>query len=132
MENQILSGLSEKTKDLLYFSESEAPVVIENLGQLPKDQLNAKLTELNSENPGTLKTIDQNVFFDYLVKRADPGDNFMVDNANKFTALHTYLKENFSDIQVSRIEGGVNVPIIITAYQSDGSCISLSTYAIET
>jgi len=132
MENQILSGLSEKTKNLLYFSESEAPLVIENLGQLPKDQLNAKLTELNSETPGTLKTIDQDVFFDYLVKRADPGDHFMVDNANKFIAIHTYLKENFSDIQVSRIEGGVNVPIIITAYQPDGSCISLSTYAIET
>ncbi|KIO76651.1 hypothetical protein TH53_14030 [Pedobacter lusitanus] len=132
MENQILSDLSEKTKDLLYFSESEAPVVVADLGQLPKDQLNAKLIELNSENPGTLKTIDHNEFFDYLVKRADPGDSYMVDNANKFTALHTYLKDNFSAIQVSRIEGGTTVPIIITAYRPDSSCVALSTYAIET
>ncbi|MBB5636385.1 hypothetical protein HDF26_005037 [Pedobacter cryoconitis] len=132
MENQILSGLSEKTKDLLFFSESEAPLLIENLGQLPKDQLDKKLIELNSENPGTLKTLDPDEFFAYLVKRADPGDHYMVDNANKFTAIYAYLKANFSDIAVKRIEGGVHVPIIITAYQPDGSCISLSTYAIET
>ncbi|AMQ01558.1 hypothetical protein AY601_4729 [Pedobacter cryoconitis] len=132
MENQILTELAEKTQGLFYFSESEAPLTIENFGQVPKDQLNEKLVQLNSENPGTLTRIDPEAFFEKIVNTADPGDQVMVGNAQKFTELHTYLKDNFSDILITRIEGGVNVPIIITAYLSDGTCITIATYAIET
>jgi hypothetical protein len=132
MENQILTELTDKTQGLFYFSESEAPLTIENLGQVPKDQLNEKLLQLNRENPGTLTTIDQDAFFEKIVNTADPGDQVMVGNAQKFTELYTYLKDNFSDILVTRIEGGVNVPILITAYLADGTCIALATYAIET
>lgn len=132
MENEILSELAEKTEGLFYFSESEAPLTIENLGKVPKDQLNAKLIALNSENPGTLTTIDQDAFFEKIVNTADPGDQVMVANAQKFTALYIYLKDNLADIQVTRIEGGVNVPILITAYLPDGTCVALVTYAIET
>ncbi|RAJ20853.1 nuclease A inhibitor family protein [Pedobacter cryoconitis] len=132
MENQILSELAEKTQGLFYFSESEAPLTIVNLGQVPKDQLNAKLVQLNSESPGTLTTIDQDAFFGKIVTTADPGDQVMVANAQKFTVLYTYLKDNFSAIQVTRIEAGVNIPILITAYLPDGTCILLATYAIET
>ncbi|RAJ19750.1 nuclease A inhibitor family protein [Pedobacter cryoconitis] len=132
MEKQILTELAEKTQGLFYFSESEAPLTIENLGQVPKDQLSAKLVQLNSENPGTLQIIDQDAFFEKIVNTADPGDQVMVANARKFTALQAYLKDNFSDIQLARIEGGVNVPILITAYLPNGTCILLATYAIET
>lgn len=132
MENQILTELAEKTQGLFYFSESEALLTIENLGQVPKDQLSAKLVQLNSETPGTLQTIDEDAFFEKIVNTADPGDQVMVANARKFNVLHTYLKDNFSDIQIARIEGGVNVPIIITAYLPDGTCIAITTYAIET
>lgn len=132
MENQILTELAEKTQGLFYFSESEAPLTIENLGQVSKDELSMKLAQLYSETPGTLKTIDQEAFFEKIVDTADPGDQVMVANARKFTALHTYLKDNFSDIQVTRIEGGVNVPIIITFDLLDNTCIAIATYAIET
>lgn len=131
MENQILPELSTKIQGLFYLSESEAPLVIEKLGALPKEQVNAKIAELNAAAPETLIAVEPASFFEKILKSADPNDDIVLANANKFQELHTFLKSNFSGIQVTRIEDGVKVPIIITAFLPDNTCIALSTYAIE-
>jgi hypothetical protein len=131
MENQILPELSTKIQGLFYLSESEAPLVIEKLGALPKEQLNAKIAELNAAAPEALINVKPEDFFDKILKSADPNDEIVLANANKFQELHTFLKGNFSGIQVIRIEDGVKVPIIITAFLPDNTCIALTTYAIE-
>lgn len=132
MENQMLTELSTKLQHLLYFSESEAPLLLENLGQIPKDQLNAKIAELNNADIKYFVPITPDEFFEKIEKSADPYDEVIVANARKFKQLYTYLKNNTSDIQVIRIENGVKVPIVITAFLPDQSCITLSTYSIET
>lgn len=131
MENKVLPELSTRIQGLFYLSESEAPLVIEKLGALPKEQLNAKIAELNAAAPETLINVKPEDFFEKILKSADPADDIVMANAHKFQELHTFLKDNCSGIQVTRIEDGVKVPIIITAFLPDDTCIAVTTYAIE-
>ncbi|AOM77275.1 nuclease A inhibitor family protein [Pedobacter steynii] len=131
MENQILPELSTRIQGLFYLSESEAPLVIEQLGALSKEQVSTKIAELNAAAPDALVTVEPDAFFEKILKSADPNDDIVIANANKFQELHSFLKSNFSGIQVTRIEDGVKVPIIITAFLPDNTCVALNTYAIE-
>ena len=134
MENQILTELSARLQGLWYMSESEAPLTPQSLGNLRKDQLDEKITGLFTPESSslTLNKLDPAVFFNDIVAAADPADQIIVQNAAKFTELYAYLKNNSTDINVFRLEGESNIPIIITSLFPDGEVIAISTYSIET
>lgn len=131
MEKEILPQLTDYLQGLLYFSESEATLTVQDLGYLPKEQLNNEIAVQNNVNPETIKSIDPTDFFEGILKTADPADDVIIENAQKFQELYSFLKSNYTDIQVHRIEGDTKIPLIITALQPDNSCIAISTYAIE-
>lgn len=131
MEKEILPQLTDHLQGLIYFSESEASLTVQNLGSLSKEQLNNQIISQNNVNPEAIKLIDPAEFFEAILKRADPADNVIVENAQKFQELYSFLKSNYKDIQVYRIEGDTKIPLIITALQPDNNCIAISTYAIE-
>ncbi len=130
-QEQFFTTLQAHLDGLLYFSESEAPLLSEKLGPLGEEELRAKIAMQNDKDPQSLSSIDPAAFFSDILNQADPGDRVIMENAQKFGELYTFLKNNCSNLQVFRLEGGTRVPIIITAVLPDQDTLSLSTYAIE-
>jgi hypothetical protein len=133
MENStLLTTLSNLARGMLYFSESESPFVVDNWGQVPASGLSAKIINEYSTDAGVLKALEHKAFFEHLVTKADPSDLLMVENAQKISAFYEYAQSALSGLQVTRIEGAARIPIIITGYLPDGSCIAIQTQAVET
>ena len=132
MENNTLSTqLTDKIAGILYFSESEYPLTIEEWGVLPPSQVHGKIAALQQVSPDVVKAVDTATFFRQVTASADPNDAPIVANAEKFKALQQFLQENFTNLQVTRVETGARIPVYITGNQPDGSCIALVTTAIE-
>ncbi|WP_316805430.1 nuclease A inhibitor family protein [Pedobacter nototheniae] len=133
MENTtVLNTITDLLKGTLYFSESESPFTVNNWGQVTKTDLTGKIAAITNAAPEQLKTINIDVFFEHLTSKADPADLNMVKNAAKLRTFYEYLKKNLTDLQVTRAETGSRIPIIISGYLSDGSCIAVQTQAVET
>lgn len=132
MENSpLLAQLTNKTEGILYFSESEYPLTIEQWGVLPAAEVHGKIAALNNVSADVLKAVDEEAFFNHIMTAADPNDALITANAQKFNALRQFLRENFNSLQITRVEAGARIPIYITGHQADGTCIALATVAIE-
>lgn len=129
--NTLLVQLTNKTGGILYFSESEYPLTIEQWGILPTAEIPGKIAALNNVSPEVLKFVEEEVFFNHIMTAADPNDAVIAANAQKFNALRQFLRENLTGLQVIRVEAGARIPIYITGHQADGNCIALATIAIE-
>lgn len=127
----LLENLSSKTEGLLYFSESEYPLTIEQWGQLNDNDVRAKIAGSHQVAANTLIPVNTADFFNAVTRIADPNDTAMVANAQKFGALYQFLQEHFSRIQVFRVEGDTSIPVYIVCHQPDNSCVALITTAIE-
>lgn len=129
--NTLLKELTGKIDGILYFSESEYPLTIEQWGVLPPAEVHDKIAALNHVSPDVLKSVEEEAFFSHIITAADPNDTPIVANAQKFKALQQFLRENLTGIQVTRVEAGASIPVYITGNQADGTCIALITTAIE-
>jgi len=67
-----------------------------------------------------------------LTSKVDATDAVMVENAHKVEEIHTFLVQNLSDIQITRVEGTSRIPVLITGYLPDGTCLVIETFAVET
>ncbi|HVI48770.1 MAG TPA: nuclease A inhibitor family protein [Chitinophaga sp.] len=126
-----LEKLTDKIAGILYFSESEYPLTIEQWGILPAATLPEKIATLNVVEQNVLRPVNADDFFNEIERTADPNDKPIVENAQKFKTLYQFLKENLSNIQVTRVETGASIPVYITGFLPDGSCIALQTTSIE-
>ncbi|NSL88355.1 nuclease A inhibitor family protein [Chitinophaga solisilvae] len=127
----MLAQLTEKTKGVLYFSESEYPLTVEDWGVVPAGELTARIAALNSVSADLLKDVPEETFFRNIITAADPGDRVIVENAQRFQALQQWLKSNLADVRITRVETGTSIPVYITGHLEDGTCIALTTTAIE-
>lgn len=127
----LLENLSSKTEGLLYFSESEYPLTIEQWGQLNDNDVRAKIAGIHQVAANALTPVNTADFFNAVTRIADPNDTAMVANAQKFGDLYQFLQEHFSRIQVFRVEGDTNIPVYIVCHQPHNTCVALITTAIE-
>lgn len=132
MNNNILATITKLLLGVLYFSESESPFKAADWGKITPAELLQKIAIQYQSDPSSLKQIDQAVFFDRLISKVDASDAPMVENAGKIAALYTFLKQNLSNITVTRVEGASKIPVLIAGYLPDGTCIVIETLAIET
>lgn len=130
-QNTLLENLTSKTAGILYYSESEYPLEIEQWGELPAPAAAAKIATRHQVDPGIVKAANTASFFHEVERILDPNDAPIVANAQKFKALHQFLDEHFTDIQVIRVEEGTSIPVYIVCHQPDGTCVALITTAIE-
>ncbi len=132
MQNHsLLEQLNNQIAGILFYSESEYPLTISEWGVLPAAGVQQKIAALHDVESQVVRSVDAVTFFDQICNPADPNDMPMVANAQRFHELYLFLKENLSDIQVSRVETGTSIPVYITGHQPDGTCIALATTAIE-
>ena len=132
MNNNILATITKLLLGVLYFTESESPFTVTNWGKIPPEQLLQKIAEAYQSPPGNLKQLDQHAFFQHLTSKVDATDAVMVENAHKVEEIHTFLVQNLSDIQITRVEGTSRIPVLITGYLPDGTCLVIETFAVET
>ncbi|NML38817.1 hypothetical protein HHL17_16540 [Chitinophaga sp. G-6-1-13] len=130
-QNTLLENLTTKTAGILYYSESENPLTIESWGRLPVAEITGKIATRHQVEPNVVKTISPTDFFNEVERAPDPNDAPIVENAQKFKALHQFLKEHFTGIQVVRVEDGTSIPVYIVCHQPDETCVALVTTAIE-
>lgn len=123
--------LAEKISGILYITESEYPLTLEEWGVIPPASLPEKIAAQHQVTENVLKTIAAPVFFRQIEQSADPNDAPIAANAAKFKALYQFLQENLSDLLVTRVETGTSIPVYITGFLSDANCIVLHTTAIE-
>jgi len=132
MNNNILATITNLLLGVLYFTESESPFTVTNWGKIPPEQLLQKIAEAYQSPPGNLKQLDQHAFFQHLTSKVDATDAVMVENVHKVEEIHTFLVQNLSDIQITRVEGTSRIPVLITGYLPDGTCLVIETFAVET
>ncbi|SDC49276.1 nuclease A inhibitor family protein [Pedobacter soli] len=132
MSNNILTTITKLLLGVLYFSESESPFKVSDWGKIPSAALQQEIASRYQSALSNLKQVDQSAFFNHITSKVDAADAPMVENARKITELHNFIRQNLSDIQVTRVEGSSKVPIIITGYLPDGSCLAIETFAVET
>lgn len=117
---------------VLYFSETENPIKVNDWGKISPSNVPAKIATLHQVDINQVKSINTNDFFEKLSKSADPRDEVMVQNAQKIANFYQLIKENLRDIQVYRAEGSSRIPVIIVGFTTDGACIAFETLAVET
>ncbi|WP_143306551.1 nuclease A inhibitor family protein [Chitinophaga vietnamensis] len=127
----LLEQLSDKIAGILYFSESEYPLTIEQWGPLPATEVAHKIAAIHNVDQHVVKPVDASEFFAQIERSADPNDTPIVENAQRFKALHQFLNDHLASIQVHRVENGTTIPVYITGNQPEGACIALATTAIE-
>ncbi|MGN7989119.1 nuclease A inhibitor family protein [Pedobacter sp. 22226] len=132
MNNNILATITKLLLGVLYFSESESPFKVADWGKIAPSDLLQKIASQYHSDLSSLKQVDQVAFFDRLISKVDPSDAPMVENAQKIEALHAFLEQNLSNISVIRVEGASRIPVLITGYLPDGTCLVLETLAVET
>ncbi len=132
MSNNILTTITKLLVGVIYFSESESPFKVADWGKIPPATLQQEIASRYQSPLSDLKQIDHAAFFNHITSKVDAADTPMVENARKITELHNFIRQNLSNIQVTRVEGSSKITIIITGYLPDGSCLAIETFAVET
>lgn len=132
MSNNILTTITKLLLGVLYFSESESPFKVSDWGKIPPAALQQEIASHYQSALSNLKQVDHTAFFNHITSKVDAADAPMVENARKITELHNFIRQNLSNIQVTRVEGSSEVPIIINGYLPDGSCLAIEIFAVET
>lgn len=132
MNNNILATITKLLLGVLYFTESESPFNTADWGKITPAELLQKIAAQYHSAPSNLKQLDHAAFFNHLVSKVDESDAPMVENARKIAAFYSSLKQNLSNIQVIRVEGGSRIPVLITGYLPNGNCVVVETFAVET
>ncbi|MFD2583267.1 nuclease A inhibitor family protein [Pedobacter vanadiisoli] len=132
MNNNILTTITKLLLGVLYFTESESPFTAADWGKIPPSALQQEIASRYQSEPFNLKQVDHVAFFKHIISKADANDAPMIENARKIEAFRAFIAQNLSNIQVTRVEGSSKIPIIITGYLPDGSCLAIETFAVET
>ena len=132
MNNNIVATITKLLLGVWYFTESESPFKAADWGKITSSELLKEIAIKYNADPSNLKQIDQADFFDGLISNVDQADAPMVENAGKIADFYTFLKQNLSNITVVRVEGASRIPVLIAGYLTDGTCIVIETFAIET
>ncbi|WP_443944770.1 nuclease A inhibitor family protein [Pedobacter sp. AW1-32] len=132
MSNIALTTFSNLLAGVLYFSESENPFTVSDWGKISPSDVHAQIAMRFDRKPENLKTLQPDAFFERIVQRADPSDHIVVEHAQKLAAFYQKIRSSLSNIQVTRVEGNVQIPILITGHTEDGTCVVAETLSIET
>jgi hypothetical protein len=132
MNNSILATITKLLLGVLYFTESESPFKAANWGKITPSELLQKIATDYHSVPTNLKQLEHAAFFNHIISKVDAADVPMVENARKIEAFYSALKQNLSNLQVIRVEGASRIPVLITGYLDDDTCIVIETFAVET
>ena len=129
--DEIKTELLKLTDGMLYISESDYEIDVQERGKVAKDAVLKKISEESDTETGAIETQDANAFFNKTIKALDPSDEFAAAIAEQYKTLYAYLKTTFKEISVYRA-GKTQVHIFITCVTGEGECFTLHTVSVET
>ncbi|MCW3465810.1 nuclease A inhibitor family protein [Chitinophaga nivalis] len=130
--NTFTQGVLPLIDDLLYMSESERNwQLLDTAGIQDQASLDQQLAAFPGADAADLQRFSLDELQARIQRQADPGEEFMVQLANRYDVLFAFLREHLTDIAVIR-SGSVQVQVFVTGFLADGTAVVLHTEAIET
>lgn len=126
-----LVRLQEQVRGIFFISESEYPFEPQNLGAVAAAAIPAAIAERCSAQTAQVKTIDAQQFLAKVERGADPGDAPIAANMQKIKALYAFLTTQLAQVQVYRVEAGVQVPVYILGILPDQTVAGVKTTSVE-
>ncbi|GAA3997453.1 hypothetical protein GCM10022408_05210 [Hymenobacter fastidiosus] len=123
--------LSHLTKDLLFISESEAPLTPVAYAAPAGELTDAALLKLTGEAAGTKVETLELVHF-LRNHTADDGVLGDPELANRYKALQMFMKQELQDTKVYRVGSGSQVPVYALGKTSAGQLAGFKTVLTET
>lgn len=130
-----ITQLQRAATDLIYMSETDAPLEVVQWEQNPED-----LKTLLADQPGQpIETVPLEQFFRSQTQEHDWYNDDERERAGRFQALVALLNQHLQDIQVFKV-GNVEKTVYVlgrlsrgeTSPTSDGGIIGLKTTVVET
>ncbi|MEQ1606426.1 MAG: nuclease A inhibitor family protein [Pyrinomonadaceae bacterium] len=124
------SQLEEACKDLIYISETDAPVT-PFIGNETREDHRSALKQLAAGSDGSISEVQFPQFFERLTTIKDWHGEREKTRAKKFLDLQKLIEENLTDLKVVRI-GDVSIRIYAVGFDSEGRLLGITTNAVET
>jgi hypothetical protein len=130
-EYDFFSRLKEKTKGLIYISETDAdiqPFIGETTERVSADSL---LSQIGAESDGRIEEREFTDFFGRLTTMQDWFDDERREMTEQFTELEKLLTENLKDLKVFKV-GEIEIDIYVVGLDKENRLAGVRTQAVET
>ena len=130
-DTNIKDELQRLTKDMLYISEGDYELDVQEWGHITKAGAKEQISGQTGTDAGNVREGDAAGFFERTINALDPQDEFATALAKQYKELQRYLKATFSDMAVFRA-GKIQVHIFICCFTKAGDCFVIHTVSVET
>ncbi|MGH9949040.1 MAG: nuclease A inhibitor family protein [Pyrinomonadaceae bacterium] len=129
--NEFRSLLERVCQDLVYISETDAPVA-PVFGKRNESLFATPMPEAAGAKPkNPLVVADADDFFKRLTTEKEWFGSRQKKNARGFSKLEKILKKELRDLKVFRV-GNINIDIYVLGIDKDGKVVGVKTRAVET
>ncbi|OJW81863.1 MAG: hypothetical protein BGO69_15320 [Bacteroidetes bacterium 46-16] len=132
MEKETIKDkLRQLTDGMLYISESDFELDVQDWGKQDRASALGKIKERPNVDAENIFELNAAVFFDQTINALDPNDDFAAKLAQQYKDLYAYLKGTFHEIYVYRT-GKIQVQVYVVCLSLEGDCFVLHTTSVET
>lgn len=128
-DETILNELGKLTSGMVYISESDYELDVQDWGQVDEAGISKKISQFSGTDK--VDTVAADAFFEKTISALDTSDEFAAGIAKQYGDLQQYLKSNFKHISVYR-SGKIQVHIFIACVTETGECFVVHTISVET
>ncbi|MBD1854551.1 MULTISPECIES: nuclease A inhibitor family protein [Leptolyngbya] len=128
---ELVTVLKELTENLMWMSETDAPIQVfcwKNGGVIPSNEQLLEQTQHSKTTPVEVVEVDQ--FFAPVVTEQDWFEEEERETAAKYRALLSILREHLTDLKVYRV-GAVEIDVYVVGL-SEENVIGIATQVVET
>jgi hypothetical protein len=125
----IKKGLENVTTGMVYISESDFELDVQDWGQADDTSISKKISQFSGTDK--IETVAADTFFEKTIGALDPGDEFAASLAKQYETLRNYLQNNFKQVRVFR-SGKTQVHIFICCLTETNECYAVHTISVET
>ncbi len=128
----LMATLQELTENLLWMSETDAPIQVicwEDCGEIASNEQLLEQTQHSATD--SVEVLDLDQFFEPVVTEQDWFGDEEKEIATKYRSLLSALKQNLSDIKVYRV-GAVEIDVYIVGKTEAEGIVGLATQVVET
>lgn len=125
----IKNGLERVTTGMVYISESDFELDVQDWGQFDESDASKKISQFSGTDK--IETVATEAFFGKTINSLDPSDEFAASLAKQYEELRKYLQNNFKEVKVYR-SGKIQVHIFIACVTETRECFVVHTISVET
>lgn len=130
--SELVVTLEKLTEDLLWMSETDAPIQVVCWKDCSAIETPEQLLEQTHHEVGTpIEEVELEQFFEPVVTEQDWFGDEEKETAAKYRSLMSALKENLSDIRVYRV-GEVEIDVYVLGVDKAKNAVGIATQVVET